>query len=104
MKTLLEFRIERLEAENDCPCCGAYRAEFMRNPAFFPESGDDAYLFSDGDQVAARYECGSEFVVTDQDEIRARQACAQPSIDAADELQEQADENCNEAEDAEEAA
>ncbi|WDZ77921.1 hypothetical protein PWG15_05300 [Ensifer adhaerens] len=104
MKTLLEFRIERLEAENDCPCCSTYRAEFLRNPAFFPDSDADAYLFSDGDQVSARYECGSEFVATDQEEIRCRQPCAQASVDAADQLQEQADENCTAAEDAEMAA
>lgn len=103
-KSLLDFRIEQLEATSDCPCCGSYRAEFLRNPQQFPDSQADDYLFSEGDQVSARYECGSEFVVTDQDEIRCRQACAQPSIDAADEVQERADEAFNEAEDARDAA
>lgn len=92
MKTLLEYRIARLEGQKHCPCCSSRLRQFARSPEFFPDAGDEGYLFADGIQVAAVFHCAAEFGVDRHGVIVATIACGQPSIDAADAMQEKADE------------
>lgn len=92
MKTLLDFALDRLAKQKFCPCCGWSRTHFVcaGELSHSEEHGFD-HLMNPDDKAAAGFGCGSEFSIDETDQIVARQACGQPSIDAADAMQGEAD-------------
>jgi hypothetical protein len=92
MKPLFDFALDRLAQQKFCPCCGWSRTHFVcAGMHSHPEEHGFDHFMNPDDKAAARFGCGSEFTVDETDQIVARQACGQPSTDAADAMQGEAD-------------
>lgn len=92
MKTRLECRADRLEAQQSCPNCGAPRRHFLKSADHFSGqlvSGD--YLMGFDQKVCAAFFCGSEFSVNAADNIVCTIPCTEPSHHAALNLDQEAE-------------